>query len=493
MLVVRLNSQQSQHGCPGGSKETIGYRKYDLELKSILSGICRVIVDAVTAPQSASRNYIPRADTSIVLEALGIRLPSRDRGKRPAALRIATQARHVPPALRRLDLIPELSDLEARRIALMAQGFDSRRRPPAVGAAAMRREIGRLGLLQIDSVNVLVRAHYMPLFSRLGPYDRGALDTLAIAQSECFFEYWGHEASLLPIGLHPLLRWRMERARGGRGVWSRLEPFAGARRAEADALLTRIESGGPLAASDVSGPKASKGMWNWSDAKHALEWLFWAGLVASTHRRGSFERVYDLPERVLPRATLARPTPDPVDARRELVARSAAALGVATANDLRDYYRLSPADARLPIEQLVEAGVLVPVHVRGWQQQAYLHKDARPGRRHAGAALLSPFDSVVWHRQRTERLFGFRYRSEIYTPAHKREHGYYVLPFLMDGALVARVDLKADRRAGALIVLRAHREPSAPAATMERMLAELRLMASWLGLSDVVISSTAGL
>jgi uncharacterized protein YcaQ len=188
-----------------------------------------------------------------------------------------------------------LSNPEARRIALAAQGFATRSRSAVPGVARIRREIGRLGLLQIDSVNVLVRAHYMPLFSRLGAYDRGALDALAVASSKCFFEYWGHEASLLPIDLHPLLRWRMDRAREGRGVWSRLEPFAVDRRAEADALLARIEREGALAASDVSGPKALKGMWNWSDAKHALEWLFWAGLVASTHRRGSFERVYDLP------------------------------------------------------------------------------------------------------------------------------------------------------------------------------------------------------
>ncbi len=351
----------------------------------------------------------------------------------------------------------------------------------------MRRAIGRLGLLQIDSVNVLVRAHYMPLFSRLGAYDRGTLDILTIARSKCVFEYWGHEASLLPIELQPLLRWRMDRARAGRGVWSRLEPFAGARRAEADALLARIEREGPLAASEIASPKSSKGMWAWSDAKHALEWLFWAGLIASTHRRSSFERVYDLPERVLPRSVLARPTPDPVDARRELVARSAQALGIGTANDLRDYYRLPPADARLSIEQLVEEGVLVPATVRGWQQQAYLHRDARSGRRHRGAVLLSPFDPLVWYRPRTERLFGFRYRLEIYTPAHKREHGYYVLPFLLDGALVARVDLKADRRAGALIVLRTHFEPGAPAETRERLSEELNLMAMWLGLSDVLI------
>ena len=384
-------------------------------------------------------------------------------------------------------LTTELSNSEARRLALTAQGFGARPQSLDVNAARMRRVIGRLGLLQIDSVNVLVRAHYMPLFSRLGAYDRGTLDTLTIARSKCVFEYWGHEASLLPIELQPLLRWRMDRAREGRGVWSRLEPFAGERRAEADALLARIEREGPLAASEIASPKSSKGMWAWSDAKHALEWLFWAGLIASTHRRGSFERVYDLPERVLPRSVLARPTPDPADARRELVARSAQALGVGTANDLRDYYRLPPTDARLAIEQLVEEGVLIPTSVRGWQPQAYLHRDARSGRRHRGAVLLSPFDPLVWHRPRTERLFGFRYRLEIYTPAHKREHGYYVLPFLLDGALVARVDLKADRRAGALIVLRTHLEPGAPAETIERLSEELNSMAMWLGLSDVLI------
>lgn len=390
-------------------------------------------------------------------------------------------------------LTVELSNAEARRIALDAQGFGTRSRPADVGAVRMRREIGRLGLLQIDSVNVLVRAHYMPLFSRLGPYDRGTLDALAVATSKAFFEYWGHEASLLPIDCQPLLRWRMARALRGQGIWRRLEPFAGERRAEADALLARIERDGALAASDVAGGRAAKGMWVWSSAKHALEWLFWAGLVASTHRRGSFERVYDLPERVLPGAILRRPTPDGVDARRELVARSAKALGVATAHDLRDYFRIAPSDARLPIDQLVEAGTLVPARVRGWRQQAYLHKDARAGRGHQGAALLSPFDPVVWHRPRIERLFGFRYRLEIYTPAHKREHGYYVLPFLLDGALVARVDLKADRKAGALIVQRAHIEPGAPSCTAERLLAELRSLASWLGLPSVALTPAVGL
>jgi len=387
----------------------------------------------------------------------------------------------------------ELSASEARRIAVTAQGFNALSRRGIVGAAQLRKSIDRLGLLQIDSVNVLVRAQYLPLFSRLGSYDPAVLDALVATKPRRFFEYWGHEASLLPIDCHPLLRWRMARALRGKGVWRQLEAYASGKRAEADALLDRIKAEGPLAASDVAGSRASKGMWVWSDAKHALEWLFWAGLVAATHRRGSFERVYDLPERVLPRATLQLPTPSGVDARRALLARSAQALGVATADDLRDYYRIPAADVRLPIEQLVEEGTVIPVRVRGWRQQAYLHKDARAGRKIQGAALLSPFDPLVWHRPRTERLFAFRYRLEIYTPAHKREHGYYVLPFLLDGALVARVDLKADRKAGTLIVQRARFEPGAPRCAAEGLIEELRLMASWLGLPDLAIAPAAAI
>ncbi|WP_238314012.1 winged helix-turn-helix domain-containing protein [Methylobacterium crusticola] len=385
----------------------------------------------------------------------------------------------------------ELSVSEARRVALTAQGFNAPSRGGDVAATRLRKAIDRLGLLQIDSVNVLVRAHYLPLFSRLGSYEPESLDALIAKKPKRYFEYWGHEASLLPVDCHPLLRWRMARALRGKGVWRQLEPFASEKRAEADALLDRIRADGPLAASDIAGRAARKGMWVWSDAKHALEWLFWAGLVAATHRRGSFERVYDLPERVLPRAVLGLPTPRGLDARRTLLARAARALGIATADDLRDYYRVPAADVRLPIGQLIEDGTIIPVRVRGWQQQAYLHKQAYAGRRLAGAALVSPFDPLIWHRPRTERLFGFRYRLEIYTPAHRREHGYYVLPFLMDGALVARVDLKADRKASALIVQRAHIEPDAPRSTLERLMEELRLMASWLGLSRLAIAPAA--
>lgn len=364
-------------------------------------------------------------------------------------------------------------------------------RDETVSTAQLRKGVDRLGLLQIDSVNILVRAHYMPLFSRLGSYEPALLDALTAVKPKRFFEYWGHEASMLPIDCQPLLRWRMDRALRGRGVWRQLEPFAREKRGEADAMLARIEAEGPLAASDVAGTKAAKGMWVWSSAKYALEWLFWAGLIVATHRRGSFERVYDLPDRVLPRAILQQPTPNGVDARRALLAHSARALGIATANDLRDYYRIPAPDTPLPIEQLVEEGTLIPVRVRGWQQQAYLHKDARIGRKLEGSALLSPFDPLIWHRPRTERLFGFRYRLEIYTPAHKREYGYYVLPFLLDGALVARVDLKADRKTGTLMVQRAHIEPGAPQCTAERLIAELRLMASWLGLSRLFVAPLA--
>ncbi|SEL57427.1 hypothetical protein SAMN05428989_1961 [Pseudoxanthomonas sp. GM95] len=385
----------------------------------------------------------------------------------------------------------EFSLGEARRIALTAQGFNSLHRDGAADAAGLRRSIARLGLLQIDSVNVLVRAHYMPLYSRLGAYDRSLLDAVICSKAKRLFEYWGHEASLLPLDVHPLLRWRMERARQGIGVWKQLEPFAGSRRGEADAMLDRIRSDGPQAASDLAGSKVSKGMWAWSDAKHALEWLFWAGLITSTHRRGSFERVYDLPERVLPAAIQAQATPTARDAQRNLLARSAKALGIATAEDLRDYYRIPAADVAAPIQDLVEDGTLAIVRVKGWKQQAYLHRDASAGRKTDGATLLSPFDPLIWHRPRTLRLFGFHYRLEIYTPAHKREHGYYVLPFLMDGQIVARVDLKADRKSGILIVQRAHLEPDPPRDTARRLREELDLMASWLGLSDIRIEPQA--
>ena len=349
--------------------------------------------------------------------------------------------------------------------------------------------IERLALHQIDSVNVLVRAHYLPLFSRLGAYPREALDLAAWGpkSKRRLFEYWAHEASLLPLDLQPLLRWRMARAECGIGVWGNVKPFAGEKRAEADALLKRIADEGPLAASDVAETRGQGGWWGWSETKQALEYLFWSGLITTATRRTSFERVYDLPERVLPRVILDTPTPSEADAQRTLLARSAKALGVATAGDLRDYFRLKPKDALPRIDELVEDRTLLPVTVRGWKQQAYVHRDAKIPRRVSGQALLAPFDPLIWERARTERMFGTRYRIEIYVPAEKRVHGYYVLPFLMDGQLAARVDLKSDRQAGRLIVQSAHAEQSAPPETADRLKAELELMAAWLGLDRVAV------
>jgi len=357
-----------------------------------------------------------------------------------------------------------------------------------VGAAALGRTVARLGLHQIDSVSVLARAHYLPAFSRLGGYDRGLVDRAAWGPRPArrLWEYWAHEASLLPFDLHPLLRWRMARAERGEGIYRGLQPFAGERRAEAEALLRRIAADGPATASDLSQTRGAGGWWGWSEPKRALEWLFWAGRLTAATRRPSFERVYDLPERVLPAAVLDLPTPAPADAQRALVERAARALGVATAGDLLDYFRLGP-EARPRIAELAEAGRLRPVAVRGWDRPAWLHADAVAPRRIRGEALLAPFDPLIWRRERAERLFGLRYRIEIYVPAARRLFGYYVLPFLLDGRIVARVDLKADRAAGALLVQAAHAEAGAPGDLAERLRGELARMAGWLGLERVAV------
>jgi uncharacterized protein len=382
---------------------------------------------------------------------------------------------------------PETLSLKAaRRIALAAQGFGRPRPTGPVTSRDVQRAIGRTGLLQIDSVNVLARAHYLPLFSRLGPYPRQLLDQAAWGRPRRLFEYWAHEASLLPLALHPLLRWRMARAERGEGVWGHIRPFARERRPEAEAILRRIAEEGPMAASDLGAPKGPGGWWGWSEAKSAVEWLFWAGRLTTATRRSSFERVYDLPERVLPRGILEAPTPTPEDAHRELLRLSARALGVATASDLRDYFRLKPADAAPRLKELVDAGLLLPVKVEGWTQAAYLDPDAAASRRLQPQALLAPFDPVVWERSRSERLFDVRVRLEIYTPAHKRTHGYYVLPFLMGQRIVARVDLKADRAAGVLRVLAAHAEPHMPKDAPAALAGELAAMAGWLDLDRVV-------
>ena len=382
-----------------------------------------------------------------------------------------------------------LSQAQARRIALAAQGFGARRNAgdkPA-GWARMRKTVERMGLLQLDSVNVLVRSHYLPIFSRLGAYDTAALDREAFQpRRRALFEYWAHEASLLPLELQPLLRWRMARAARGEGLYKSYVDFAREQPAYIRQVLNELRAQGPLCVRELSDPgKRSKEMWARHKGKMALEYLFWTGQVTAAGRR-NFERVYDLTERALPAAVLERPTPPEDEAVRALVALAGRALGIATETDLRDYFRLPVTATRQALAALVEAGALLPVRVEGWRQPAYLDPAARLPRRVRGAALLSPFDPLVWERARTERLFDFRYRIEIYTPAAQRRHGYYVLPFLLDEALVARVDLKADRAAGLLRVQAAHKEDGlAPEAIAAPLAEELGRLAGWLGLEGV--------
>jgi uncharacterized protein YcaQ len=373
---------------------------------------------------------------------------------------------------------------EARRLALAAQGFGRPRPARVVGAAEVLRTVRGLGLVQIDSVNVLVRSHYLPVFSRLGAYEPAVLDAAVYGgRRRRLFEYWGHEASLLPVEQQPLLRWRMQRAKNGDGVWSGVARFGRQQAAYCNAVLEQIREQGPLGVSGLqSAGKRSGAWWGWSEGKVALEWLFWSGQI-TTHSRRRFERVYDLTERVLPTAVLAMPTPAVADAQRELVRIAARAMGVATERDLRDYYRLSPVDARARIAELVELGELAPLRVEGWDRTAYLLAGARIPRSIDAQALLSPFDSLVWFRDRLQRLFDFHYRIEIYTPAHKRVHGYYVLPFLLGDRLVARVDLKADRPAGRLRVIATHHERGVDRRRVDAGLRpELARMAAWLGL-----------
>jgi uncharacterized protein len=386
--------------------------------------------------------------------------------------------------------IERLSTAQARRMALAAQGFGDPPTGRQPDGWALRRVLDRVGLIQIDSVNVLQRAHYLPLFSRFGPYDTTLLDRSAHYAPRRLFEYWGHEASLLPVALQPALRWRMDRAAH--------EAWGGMRRIQRDRpelvaqVLDEVRASGPVAASEVlehERPKRTGPWWDWSDVKRAFEWLFWSGQITSARRRG-FERLYDLPERVLPAEVIAAPTPPVEDAQRELVRVAARSLGVAAERDLRDYFRLDLADARARVAELVEAEELWPVEVEGWSVPAYLHPAARLPRRIDARALVGPFDSLIWERSRAERLFGFRYRIEIYVPAPKRVHGYYVLPFLLGDRLVARVDLKADRQGGALRVQAAHAESHAPPETAAELRAQLESMAAWLGLEriDVVPS-----
>lgn len=384
------------------------------------------------------------------------------------------------------------SAAEVRRIALAAQGFGRRRTAGRSNWPAIAAAIDDMALLQLDSVNVVARSHYFPVFSRVGDYDRAALDRRAFSalRYRAFFEYWAHEASLLPLGLHPLLRWRMERAKRLVRMNKGFADWVRGARGYIRAVKRELAERGPVAAADLHDPGERSGpWWGWHKGKAALEYLFHTGEVTTAARRGAFERVYDLSERVIPPDIMALPTPSEPDAIRALALAGARAFGIATEYDIRDYFRLPPEEARRAVAELVEEGAIVPVRVEGWTKPAYLAAGAAIPRGVSATALLTPFDPLVWFRPRTERLFDFHYRIEIYTPAAKRRFGYYVLPFLMGERIPARVDLKADRAVGALDVRGAHGETGvAPDRLAGPLADELRRLSAWLGLSDVRVS-----
>jgi uncharacterized protein len=384
-----------------------------------------------------------------------------------------------------------VSPAMARRIALAAQGF-GRTSVGAVGTRQLNLLIARLGLLQLDSVNVFERSHYLPAFARLGAYDKAALDRLAFSPKGKYLEYWAHEAAIIPVETWPLMRWRMERYRtrsaGDATAWSH------ANRPMIDWLKAELGEKGPLPASAIEheANKRTGPWWGHSPVKTGLEVLFrWGELVSAGRTR--FERTYGLPEQILPAEVLGLEVPQH-EAHKQLLAHAARAHGIGTAADFADYFRLKSRDVVPVLAELEDDGVILPVSVPGWNTTAWLHRDARIPRRIETTALLSPFDPVVWDRKRAQRLFGFHYRIEIYTPAPKRVFGYYNLPILIDDALVGRIDLKSDRQAKMLRVQSAWREPDADPATVAARIAPLlRQTAAWQGLDAIEVMGRGNL
>ena len=384
-----------------------------------------------------------------------------------------------------------LSAAQARRLQLAAQGFVAQRpgeRGGKVDRRHFRRVLDRLALVQLDSVNVITRAHELTFFARLGPYDRKALAQWLHRSGEVF-EYWGHAASFLPVDVHPYLRWE-------RTTWKGIRELVQERPEYVEAVRSAVRERGPITPADLhegDGPRRTGPWWGWDLPKRALEALFWSGEVTAT-RNARFERLYDLPERVLPAAVLDIPTPAEEDARRELLLRAAMALGVGTAGDLATYFYQRKPKTKALVRAMAADGALVPVEVEGWKEVGYLHPAARVPRRVQARALLAPFDSLVFDRARAERLFDFVYRIEIYTPAPKRVYGYYVLPFLLGDRLVGRIDLKADRASRRLLVQAAWGEAGVDHDEVAGPLAEeLGLMARWLDLDDVAIGDRGDL
>lgn len=388
--------------------------------------------------------------------------------------------------------LTEVSLASARRIALAAQGFASPRPSGRVDRRHLRKVLDHIGLIQIDSVNVLARSQEITLFSRLGNHPRSLIPD-ATADGE-LFEYWCHEASHLPTSMHRLVRWRMEDARNGT-MWPGLQRFAKSKSRFVQEVRDRVFNDGPLVAGDVktrTGPKGS--WWDWDDGKTALEYLFWTGEITAQRRPNDFARMYFAPQHVLPKEVLKAKTPTEFEARSELLLLAAKSLGIATASDLLDYHRQKPGAAKPVLAELVKQGNLEQVRVEGWRDVAYMLPGVSTPRSMNTRALVSPFDSLVWCRPRIERLWDFNYRIEIYTPEHKRVYGYYVLPFVLGDRIVARVDLKADRQAGALLVHGAYSEPEIDFKHVVSELAEeLKLMALWLGLDAVKVGDKGDL
>jgi hypothetical protein len=381
------------------------------------------------------------------------------------------------------------SSAEARRIALAAQGFADPRPSGRIDKRHLRRVLDQIGLLQIDSVNVLVRSQELPLFARLGPHPRSLIGD-ATRRGD-LFEYWVHEASLVPTEQYPLYRWRMDRP----FRWPGFRRWAASHGDYIESILERVVDEGPLVAGDLQARVGKKGTWwDHDDGKLALEALLFQGRITARRRPTDFARLYDLPERMIPPGVLAQPAVSEHDAHKELLALAARYHGIGTMQDLADYHRLTPTQCKQPMAELVEEGRLLPATVQGWDGPAYLHPDARLPRRIHARALLSPFDPVVWRRERALRIFDFHYRIEIYTPAAKRQYGYYVLPFLLGDTVVGRVDLKADRARATLLVQSAWIEPDGDETEVAtELLAELRLMASWLELDHIEVTGRGDL
>jgi hypothetical protein len=393
--------------------------------------------------------------------------------------------------------VRQLSRAQARRIALVAQGFrDPRHTHPTMRTFV--RTLDRTGVLQVDSVNVLQRAHYMPMFSRMGRYDQALLTRASERKPRRMVEYWAHVQAFMPVELWPVMRHRMDAYRNSArwGEWTKANTRI------VDRVLDQVRDGGPATARhlDDGAPRNRDNWgWNWSETRKALDYLWLVGEVAMAGRNSQFEPVYDLPERVLPAEVLEAPALGEREAIKELVRRAARSHGVATVRCLTDYYRLQlhrgagTRATQRAVDELVAEGELLPVNVEGWKRPAWLHRDARLPRRVDARAVLSPFDPVVWERERTEKIFDFHYRIEIYVPEAKRQYGYYVLPFLLGDSIVGRVDLKADRKGGRLLVKAAWSEPGAPEETAAELAAELRELAAWLGLDDVVVETRGDL